>query len=463
MLHPVQVPPLPSSSIRFRIPFRCKFSPSAKSLSRRFSLSISFVHPLHDVLFIGPTLSHKNPPSLSSFRSRPRRILRFSIVYQSILAFYFLFRLSCSLGEYASRLLLRRSPFYFRFCLGLLRLGKSLSSSISSMSCQSLRTTLVSLDFAINSSLSRTILVSNLVPLRLVPLCLNRLHLCIRPDIYVNVFLTILSMHSSIRLLRLYLRSPHISVGNFQLLSPRLRQCTLVLRFPLLLILLGSLSVPPLQLFNTYVESVLSMELYSVPAFTFTFSSFSFSPTVHSLSRSRRRLDVDLSLTSRWVHLAWTPAGFRVCLIYRQRLDCLHSSSLSFWLLAVSHQSCAILFSFLVFSSSFSGFAFLVPRSQFDTTALLSLSIHTFSRVLVFRPLAPLSLPFLPPFRRHDVHLLLRSRMGSRGDCTHAGFRRCASSIGSFSIVLLLSLSSRPYHHCSFLDSDSSRVKHAMR
>src|SRR5271154_4089187 len=41
-----------------------------------------------------------------------------------------------------------------------------------------------------------------------------------------------------------YLRFPHISVGNFQLLSPRLRQCTLVLRSHLLLILLGSFWVP---------------------------------------------------------------------------------------------------------------------------------------------------------------------------------------------------------------------------
>ena len=54
----------------------------------------------------------------------------------------------------------------------------------------------LSLEFAINSFLSRTILVSNLVPLR--------------PSSYV--------------------RLSHISVGNFQLLSPRLRQCTLVFR-----------------------------------------------------------------------------------------------------------------------------------------------------------------------------------------------------------------------------------------
>src|SRR5271170_5982899 len=66
----------------------------------------------------------------------------------------------------------------------------------------------LSIDLAINSFLSRTILVSNSVPLRLVPLCLSRPHLCIRPDIYVNVFLMISSMHSSIRLLRLTFVSP---------------------------------------------------------------------------------------------------------------------------------------------------------------------------------------------------------------------------------------------------------------
>src|SRR5271168_4333533 len=71
-------------------------------------------------------------------------------------------------------------PHRFRLCLG------------------SLRISLVFLDLAINSFLSRTILVSNSVPL-----CLSRLHLCIRPDIYVNVFLTISSMHSSICLPRL--------------------------------------------------------------------------------------------------------------------------------------------------------------------------------------------------------------------------------------------------------------------
>jgi hypothetical protein len=44
--------------------------------------------------------------------------------------------------------------------------------------------------------------------------------------------------------------------------------------------------------------------------------------------------------------------------------------SLSFWLLAVSPRSCAILFSFLVFNSSSSGFAFLVFSSSFQSLVL---------------------------------------------------------------------------------------------
>ena len=140
-----------------------------------------------------------------------------------------------------------------------------------------------------------------------------------------------------------YLRFPHISVGNFQLLSPRLRQCTLVPRSHLLLILLGSFSVPsrfslgsffllvpisalcrldaihlsqcrllcpcvpsadvcvtvldisvissfslsavfPLHLFNTYVESMLSMQLYS-----FFVPSSLLSPSLHPFILSRSR------------------------------------------------------------------------------------------------------------------------------------------------------------------------------
>jgi hypothetical protein len=53
----------------------------------------------------------------------------------------------------------------------------------------------------------------------------------------------------------------------------------------------------------------------------------------------------------------------------RQRLDVL---SLSFWLLAVSHRSCAILFLFLVFTSSFSvtRFQLLVFRFRVSRSSL---------------------------------------------------------------------------------------------
>jgi len=97
----------------------------------------------------------------------------------------------------------------------------------------------------------------------------------------------------------------------------------------------------------------------------------------------------------------------------RQRPDVL---SLSFWLLAVSHRSCAILFSFLVprfqflvFSYLSSGFAFLVPRSQFDTTALLSQSIYTFFPSFSLSSVGS-SLSLRSSLsRRLDVHLLLIS------------------------------------------------------
>src|SRR5271154_4269700 len=94
-----------------------------------------------------------------------------------------------------------------------------------------------------------------------------------------------------------------------------------------------------------------------------------------------------------------------VCLIYRQRLDCLHSSSpllapcgeLSIMRYFYSRSSFSVLvfqsrisrFSFVVFSSSSSGFMFLIPHSPFDATALLSQSNYTFSLLLFFRPLAP--------------------------------------------------------------------------
>src|SRR5271154_2852367 len=71
------------------------------------------IHPLHDALFIEPTSSHKNSPSLSSFRSRPRRILsdsRSSLNSLSSSSFYS--ASFCSLGEYVSRPLLRETFFF---------------------------------------------------------------------------------------------------------------------------------------------------------------------------------------------------------------------------------------------------------------------------------------------------------------------------------------------------------------
>ena len=71
---------------------------------------------------------------------------------------------------------------------------KSLSS-ISSMPCQS-STSLVFLDLAINSFLSRTILVFNSVPLRLPFPSSQSSPPCTRLDIF-NVFSTISSIHSN--------------------------------------------------------------------------------------------------------------------------------------------------------------------------------------------------------------------------------------------------------------------------
>ena len=115
----------------------------------------------------------------------------------------------CSLGEYVSRPLLREN-FYFL-------------SSISSMPCQSLRTSSVFLEFAINSFLSRTILVSNSVPLRFLPtlFLLSRLRL---------VFVSISSM-SSLQYRRYTLIRPlHVSQPSPPSYSSRYpRQCLLTI------------------------------------------------------------------------------------------------------------------------------------------------------------------------------------------------------------------------------------------
>src|ERR1700733_880440 len=75
---------------------------------------------------------------------------------------------------------------------------KSLSS-ISSVSCRS--SNLVSIPRSRNQFFPQSYnsCFQYSVPLRLLPLCLSRLHLCTRLDIYVNVFLTISSRHSSFR------------------------------------------------------------------------------------------------------------------------------------------------------------------------------------------------------------------------------------------------------------------------
>jgi hypothetical protein len=271
---------------------------------------------------------------------------------------------------------------------------------------------------------------------------LSRLYLRTRLDIF-NVFLKY-RRYTLVRSFVLPPFSPHFRRQFSTFLSRRLHQCTLVLRFlptfntsrfplgapssysPFSTSSLMSLrrllrrrmrdrsrhfvyfkfvfsssrlpavsAVFSLQLFSTYVEPVFSMQFYSVPAFAF--SSFTFFPFILILSFFADVLT--FTFADVWVSsLRLDSCRIQtVCLIYRQRLDCLHSSSLSSWLLAVSHRSCAILFSFLVFrfcvphlsfivyrfpflvfSCLYSSFAFLVPRSQFDIMALWSLSIHTF-------------------------------------------------------------------------------------
>jgi hypothetical protein len=99
----------------------CKFFALSKKSSSAFSVSIFHpsIHPspLHSVLFIEQTLFHKNPPSLSSFRSRPRRIFsdsRSSSNPFSSSSFYQSASF-CSLGEYVSRPLLRENLYFIDF------------------------------------------------------------------------------------------------------------------------------------------------------------------------------------------------------------------------------------------------------------------------------------------------------------------------------------------------------------
>ena len=88
-------------------------------------------------------------------------------------------------------------------------------------------------------------------------------------------------------------------------------------------------------------------------------------------------------------------------------------------------------FQFLVFSYSFS-----VTRLSISCSSFLVLgSITFFSSITFVRWLLLVSLSSLP--RHLDVHLLLISGWVHLSR-THAGFRWCASSIGSVSTVLLL-------------------------
>ena len=186
---------------------------------------------------------------------------------------------------------------------------------------------------------------------------------CTRLDTDVNVFLTISTIHSPIPLLslilisvfnslhfrrqfQLFISSPSsmyprtplpstLNTSRFPLgassVSIHLSQCRLlcpcvsyadvcvtVLGTSFILSssfrLLAVSAFFSLQLFNTYVESVLSMQFYSVRSQALglveSVPAFTFSPTF------RRRPDVHLSLTSGWVHL-----GLNSC---RIQTVCLH-------------------------------------------------------------------------------------------------------------------------------------------
>jgi len=201
--------------------------------------------------------------------------------------------------------------------------------------------------------------------------------------------------------------------------------------------LLAVSAVFPLQLFNTYVEFVLSMPIYSVPAFAF--SSFTFFPFIPLSPTSRQRLDVHLSLTSGWVHLAWTHVGFRRCasiyigsvLIVSLRPLLLASggepSIMRHSILVLVPRFQLLVFRFLVSRSSLSVtrfhllvFRFRVPRSSLSVRyhgVIVAVDLYVFLVFysFVYSFVSWLLSLFVPPSRRHDVHLLLISRMGSLG------------------------------------------------
>jgi hypothetical protein len=158
-----------------------------------------------------------------------------------------------------------------------------------------------------------------------------------------------------------------------------------------------------LQLFNTSVESLLSMQSYSIPlqALGLVEPAPSFSSPSPPF---RRRPDVHLSLTSGWVHL-----GLNSC---RIQTVCLHliGSVLMFSPIALSLSF--LVFQFRVPRSSFlvCGYSFQCLSSGFASLALSSIPwryCHSrfirFSRLLLFRLL----------FRQLAPPLSLRSSLST--------------------------------------------------
>src|SRR5271170_660775 len=113
------------------------------------------------------------------------------------------------------------------------------------MPCQSLRTSLVFLDLAINSFLSRTILVFNSVPLRLPFPSSQSSPPCTRLDIF-NVFSTISSIHSN-PFLRLTSVFPTFSsaISSIFINSPSSMYPRIPFLLPLIYSQVGFSTLPP--------------------------------------------------------------------------------------------------------------------------------------------------------------------------------------------------------------------------
>ena len=169
--------------------------------------------------------------------------------------------------------LLQRS-LLFRFCLGLLQ-KKPLLDLVHVLSVSS--DLVLSLDFAIDSFLSRTILVSNSVPFRSAsfPLPFSRLHF---------VFVSISSMSLQYRRYTL-VRSLHVSQPSPPSYSSRyLRQClpyniddTLSNSTPLL-ILTSVFPTFPSAIFNFYHVAFVDVPSYSVHLLLILLGSLSVPP-----------------------------------------------------------------------------------------------------------------------------------------------------------------------------------------